>query len=250
METTNNSTLETVMGTVAEPQQNNEPANLTLADVIGGGEGEGVQADAQPTNDTVPTQEPGWFQGRLQKERAKWEAAHQDEMNQLRAQVDEFREYRLGEEADKLVASGKITDREMALDYLRSKHGLPAAETSRPVERDERGRFVSNKPTNEVQQKADALIAQANTLKRSAGFDAIALFNSDPEVKQKVLSGEWDFVDAYEATKQNQRRPAPSPVRGSNSMGIGSIDVRTLTDAQFEKLNSMLENGGSIDMRS
>lgn len=259
METTNMPTVEN-MPVVAQTV-NPEPQIPTLADVIG--DTAGVPEPVQ-TQQTPPAQEPGWFQGRLQKERAKWDADHQAVMNAMQAQVNELREYRIGQEADKLVASGKIADRDMAMDYLRSKEGIPAPAVS-PANvpaRDERGRFTANPTTTnpteipaDVQQRANELYAQAKTLQKYSGVDVLGVYRANPEYMERVNSGEWDMADVLKASSQaaapaaSQPGYAPSPVRSPNGSGIGSANFRNMTTEQFNKVNEALSRGGKIDMR-
>ena len=236
-----------------------EPKLPTLADVIGVDAGK--QEQVQTTTENPPAQEPGWFQGRLQKERAKWDADHQAAMNAMQAQVNELREYRIGQEADKLVASGKIADREMAMDYLRSKEGIPAPTTPAATTpaRDERGRFVSNPNTTapteipaDIQQRANELYAQAKTLQKVSGVDVLGVYRANPEYMERVNSGEWDMADVLKASQQTGAAPsltAPAPVRSPNGNGIGSVNFRNMTAEQFNKVNEALSRGGKIDMR-
>lgn len=229
--------------TAQEPQ--------TLADVIGGTTPEQPVEETNAPAEQPPQSEPGWMKKRVgaavNKAVAEAEARIRAEYE---SQLAPLREMQLEAEADKLMAEGVVTKREIALELVRARKGMPPqtapAPTNTPA-RDEQGRFVASKPS-EAQQRAQTLMAQADIIKRTAGVDVMALYNTDPEIKQKVLSGEWDFVNVYESSKQPQRR-SPAPVRGSNSIGLGTVDVRNMTDAQLDKLNEMLEKGGSVDMR-
>jgi hypothetical protein len=261
METTNMQTAEN-MPVVSQAETTPEPQIPTLADVIG------VEADKQEQVQTaapesIPQQEPGWYAARRAKDRAKWEAEHQAEMAEIRSQMAQLQEYRIGIEADKLVASGKISDRDMAIDYLRSKEGMPAPEpvaATNPA-RDERGRFVSpnNNPTAskeipaDIQQRANELYAQAKTLQKFSGVDVLGVYRANPEYMERVNSGEWDMADVLKASQSDNATAspvnAPAPVRSSNGSGIGSVNFRNMTHDQFKKVNEALSRGGKIDMR-
>jgi len=221
----------------------------TLADVIG----------EPPTEQNVQTQEqpkePGWIKQRVgaavNKAVAEAEARIRAEYE---AQLAPLREAQLEREADQLVSEGKISDREIALDYLRSKKGAPApAAQTAPAQRqrDDQGRFVAaEKPDTETQKRASELVAQADTILASTGVDVMALYNTDPAIRQKVLSGEWSFVDVFKNTQQAEAPArAPAPIRSTNGFGMGGADFRKMTSEQFAKVNELLENGGKIDVR-
>lgn len=261
METTNMQMAEN-MTVVSQAEPTTEPKLPTLADVIG--EQPVVQEQAQPaTHESIPQQEPGWYADRRAKDRAKWEAEHQAEMAEIRSQMAQLQEYRIGIEADKLVASGKISDRDMAIDYLRSKEGMSAPEpvAATTPARDERGRFVS--PNNnhtaskeipaDIQQRANELYAQAKTLQKFSGVDVLGVYRANPEYMERVNSGEWDMADVLKASQSDNTTAspvnAPAPVRSSNGNGIGSVNFRNMTHDQFKKVNEALSRGGKIDMR-
>ena len=246
-----NTNMQMVEGMPVAPQTSNtEPAMATLADVIG----DQMAAEKQVQNDdAIPMQEPGWYAKRRQKDRAEWEAENNAKMAPVLSQLAQLQEYRIGVEADKLVASGKITDRELAMEYLRNKEGVvaPAAPEQSEKPRDAQGRFTKaeNVPTD-AQQKANELFAQAQTLQKATGVDVLGLYNSDPDIKQKVLSGEWDFADVLRnAQTESGVKSAPTPVRNPNGVGLGGYNIRGMRSNDFAKLNAMLESGGRVDMR-
>ena len=229
--------------TAQEPQ--------TLADVIGATTEQ--QPNAEPESADTPQSEPGWMRKRIdaavRKANSELEAKLRAEYD---AQLAPLREAQVEREADKLVADGKITDRDMALNYVRATKGMPpVAETpAQPVARDERGRFISQKPdATAAQTRAAELVAQADTILQSTGVDVMALYNTDLEVRQKVLNGEWSFVDVYKNTKKPEVPAVPTPMRSANGMGIGALDIRKMNSEQLAKLNAMLESGVKIDAR-
>lgn len=237
-----------------------EPQIPTLADVIGdqtSGQEQAQLTDA--SNETVPAQEPGWYAKRRAKDRADWEAENNAKMAPVLSQLAQLQEYRLGVEADKLVASGKISDRDMAIEYLRNKEGIPAPAAATPP-RDERGRFTSpNTPApqtevpNEVQQRANELYAQAKTLQKYSGVDVLGVYRSNPAYAEKVNSGEWDMADVLRASQEAapaQQVRTPAPVRSSNGNGIGSPNFMNMTSEAFAKVNEELRKGGRINMQT
>lgn len=255
METTNMQMAEN-MPVVSQATTTPEPKMPTLADVIGdqAGAQEQVQTPAA-SNEAIPAQEPGWYAKRRAKDRADWEAENNAKMAPVLSQLAQLQEYRIGVEADKLVASGKIADRDMAMDYLRSKEGIPAPAATTPP-RDERGRFTTQTPTapeipSDVQQRANELYAQAKTLQKFSGVDVLGIYRANAEYMERVNSGEWDMADVLKASQMNPAQPVstPAPVRSPNSGGIGSANFRSMTAEQFNKVNEALSRGGKIDMR-
>lgn len=222
----------------------------TLADVIG------ATTEQQPDETAtaeMPNTEPGWMRKRIdaavRKANSELEAKLRAEYD---AQLAPLREAQLERDADKLVADGKIADRDMALEYLRATRGMQSAPEAptKTVQRDDQGRFVSTKPDAAAQQKAAELVAQANTIFQSTGVDVMELYNTNPEIRQKVIKGEWSFVDVYKNTRETPAAPAtPSPMRSANSMGIGQMDIRKMSSNQLAQLNAMLESGVKIDAR-
>ena len=229
--------------TAQEPQ--------TLADIVGGTNDQQPVAEANAPAEQPPKSEPGWIKQRVgaavNKAVAEAEARIRAEYE---AQLAPFREMQLEAEADKLVAEGVVTKREIALELVRSRKGLPpqtTPATPNTPPRDEQGRFVAKNPEPDagVQQRATMLIAQAENLKEATGIDVMALYNSDPEIREKIVSGEWDFTDVLKKHKP----AAPAPVRSANGIGMGSVNIRDMGSDQFARMNEYLARGGRIDGR-
>lgn len=250
MDTMNTTTMmqpEAAPGTSAAPESTTPS---TLAEFLGTEQQPSQQPTIQQEASQQPIKEPGYLAGK----RAEWEAAHQAEMRQLSDEVSTLREYMYNAEADKLIASGKVTDRDIALAYVRGQGiAKPSAEQPAPAPqpRDEQGRFATkvSQPDTSMQQRAATLFNQAQTIKRTTGVDVMGLYNQNPDVRQKILSGEWDFADVYENSKASVPASAPTPVRGSNGMEIGDVDILKMSSAQFEKMNDLLAKGGTISMK-
>lgn len=217
----------------------------TLAEVIG----EDTNAASTQSQGPAAEEEPkgaGWIRTRIEKGVAKGVAEAEARIRaEYEAKYAPLHNAYLEQEADRLVASGKITDRELALDYLKrgGTTGQQSATTQpAPQPRDEQGRFVKAVAQPEVHQRGVELFQQAQTIKAVTGVDVMAMYNSNPDVKQKVLNGDWDFHDVYEASKNT----APAPVRGANRGSLGATDFTKMSDAQFAKLEEALSRGAKI----
>jgi hypothetical protein len=190
-----------------------------------------VQAPETPEevdSSTEPQQkEPGWYKARfahdLEKERKKWEAEQEEKLAPIY-------EYMMDREANELVSQGEFKSLDRAKEYLRMKKGMPVEQ---PQENDPM-----------VQARADLLAKQAEKIKANRGLDVMSAFNSDPDVKQRILSGEWDFYDVAETMK----KPL-APVRSSNGAGVSNLSIQNMSDEQFQKLQANLAKGGKYDMR-
>ena len=111
------------------------------------------------------------------------------------------------------------------------------AQTETPV--------LSNEQNLELKLRAQELLTQARTIQAVANTDVMALYNTDPEVRARILQGEWDFIDVW-----NTLRPAqtpPVPVRTANG-GAGAMNINAMNEQQFDKLNEMLKRGAKVDM--
>ena len=98
-----------------------------------------------------------------------------------------------------------------------------------------------------LRMKAQALLSQAEAIRAVSGVDVMALSDTDVDVRGRVLSGEWDFVDVW---REAGMRPAPpAPVRAPNGGGMGGMDIGRMDSRQFEKLDTVLRQGGTLDMR-
>ena len=125
---------------------------------------------------------------------------------------------------------------ETMLDTEAQKH-LPVQE-NQPAQQPEENM--------QLKLRAQELITQARTILAVAQADVMALYNTDPEVRTRILNGEWDFIDVWKQMKPVQQLPAP--VRSANG-GVGAMNIGGMNDQQFEKLNEMLKRGAKVDMR-
>ena len=107
---------------------------------------------------------------------------------------------------------------------------------------------LPQQPAEDINLKlrAQELIAQARTIQAVAQTDVMALYNTDPEIRARILRGEWDFIDVWKNLQPAQLPPVP--VRTANG-GVGTMNIGGMNDQQFEKLNEMLKRGAKVDMR-
>lgn len=209
--------------------------------------------EAPVTEEQPPANEPGWIKKRIEAANAKVREQVRTEMQaEFEKMLAPYREAEMQRQAEALVASGAIKDKEMALEYLRLKGDMsvsaPVTEQPKEYSRDAQGRFAPKQPEAEQQNETDArmqyraetLAAQANKLQQR-GLDVQAVYRSNPEIQRRVLSGEWDFYDVAEAMTE---RRVPVPVRQTNGAGYGgSLDIASMTDEQFARLNARLAKG-------
>ena len=216
---------------------------LTTADPAN----EAPAADGAQGNDSVPpAKEPGWIKQRVNRavEKAVAEAEARVAAR-YEARIAPLMEAVLDRQAQDLVAAGEFKSIERAKEYVRLKGGITEAPQAQPQQqtntqpRDAQGRFQSS-PASEAHVRADILAQQATKIKASRGLDVMQTFNGDPEVKQKVISGEWDFYDVADHMASNSRR-VPASVRTPNGAGAGAAvtTIDNMSDAQFQK---MLDN--------
>lgn len=205
------------------------------------------------TEEQPPAKEPGWIKKRIEASNAKVREEMRAEMQaEIEKVLAPYREAELQRQAEDLVASGAIRDKEMALELLRLRGGksvsAPAVEQPKDYSRDAQGRFAPKQPEAEQQNETDArmqyraetLAAQANKLQQR-GLDVQAFYRSNPEIQRRVLSGEWDFYDVAEAMTEQR---VPVPVRQTNGAGYGgNLDITSMTDEQFARLNARLAKG-------
>lgn len=104
----------------------------------------------------------------------------------------------------------------------------------------------AQEPSLELQLRAQELITQARTIQAVTGVDVLSVYNTDVEVRTRVLNGEMDFIDVWKSMKIQSAPPAP--VRSANG-GVGAMNIGAMNENQFSKLNEMLSKGVKVDMR-
>ena len=99
--------------------------------------------------------------------------------------------------------------------------------------------------------RAQALMAQAEDVLSRFGTDMLEAFRRDATVREKVLSGEWDFYIAYGwllGRESAQRRSVPAAVRAPNNANTRQ-SVAGLSEREMEALDERLARGEVIDLR-
>lgn len=234
-----------------------QPEGATLEAVLG--QQEKPKADTQ--DNEPPQKQAGWIQKRidegvnkrlqsaLSEERAKIAAEYDAKLKPLQDSI-------LNREADDLVSQGEFKSKERAMEYLRLKNGMTTApaepEKSAQPARNEKGQFASQSTPDDAEAYGQILIAQAETIKTLGGPDVLEAYNTDPEVKRRVLSREWDFTDVAKHLS-GEKRPSnalPTPSRKPNGTGFATKSIGELNSEQFKKVQDYLAQGGVIDMRT
>lgn len=213
-------------------------------------------AAEQQQQEAQPQKEPGWIKQRIGKAVEKAVAEAEARVTaQYEAMLAPIRESVLDRQAEDLVKSGEFKSLETAKEYVRLKGGVVSAPAAEPdqqkptvQQRDEQGRFVSNNDAM-THARADLLAKQAQKIKARRGLDVMQAINADENMKNRVLSGEWDFYDVAESMASPQHN-APVPVRTSNGgTSPSAVSISGMTDDQFRRLQANLANGRIYDMR-
>lgn len=249
MENTN--TVETMLTQAQDDAAMGTQTPGTLAEVLGADDASAAeqQQSGQPSAQQGETlEEPGWFKRRMERHDQRLNEDFQRQLQELRdgyeAHLAPLRDASYRREAEQLVADGEFKSVDRALEYVRLKAGSPVQQNTPAAQpeqsRDAQGRFAK-KADGEVAQYAQRLVDQAAAIRDATGVDVMALYNNDPDVKQKINSREWTFADVYKnATKGASRPAAPSPVRASNGIALGDVNIARMSKSQFDKLDELL----------
>lgn len=255
----------------ADAAQAPEGGTAALSDMLGEAEGAQAQADApQEAGKAQQTEEPkvsGGIKGRLLDAERKGEkrgydagrqAARQEyeaRLSQLESRLMRLDEYELREEAAKLAKEENISEA-IAMRLLRAERGLkPAAGENRPEEKQERardsaGRFVARREDDaapDVESRARFLFAQAQSILRRTGMDALNLYKqADSQTQGRIARGEIDLEDLIAAHTAQPRTP---PVVKASGGGPAGKRLHEMTADDFEKLDDFVKQGGVIDLR-
>ena len=200
-------------------------------------EGESLSEIVEESHEEQPKQDAGWFRQRIDKAVSKAVADAEARLTaKYEAQLAEFAEERIERQAQELVDNGEFKSLDTAKEYLTLKSGRQP----KVVEKQE----PEIDPT--IQAKADFLANQAHKIKSSRGVDVMAAYNEDPQIQQRIASGEWDFYDVADfLTKRNP----PSPARSSNGAHTERTSISKMTDKQFRALQDNLAHGKKYNLR-
>lgn len=203
-------------------------------------------ADTQQDTQEAPKSEPGWIKKRVETAVEKRLAEVESRIrNEYEARMAPMRDAMFEREADKLVADGEFKTRERALEYVRLKGGAPQPEAAPAAPRDDKGRFAPRQDDG-VEARAQMLYAQAESIRETSGVDVMEIYNTDPEVKRKVATGEWTFIDVYKSLPESKGR-VPSPTRSANNGSLADVNILKMSQGQRAKLNETLAKGGVIN---
>lgn len=217
-------------------------------------EGQAADEQAEPEQGTEPqAKEPGYVKGRIEKAVARVKEEYEAILDPLRAQVTELQGRLLKMDAQELVKKGEFRSVETAEEYLRLKQGLPASTIEEPKgqPRDSSGKFAPKQDAGDaaIQARIDMLKHQAERIKESRGVDVIAAFNSDPNIKQRIIAGEIDFYDVAEeiGSKKASKKP-PAPMRSPNGAANNqpANDIMSMSSEQFNRLVKRVQEGARI----
>ncbi len=178
---------------------------------------------------------PGWIKRRIEEGVRRETAALE---RRLREEYEEklrpLREAAMDAQADQLVRQGEFRSRERALEYLRLKSGQTAPQAD-----------------DAVRMRAQALFSQAKAIGELGGVDVLGLYQNDPEIRRRVLSGEWDFMDVFRSAggRPTGSRTPPALVRSANGGAGGTPDVRRMSASELRRMNEALMRGETFDLR-
>jgi len=213
------------------------------------------EVEEQPAEEPEPqASEPGWIKKRVAKEVEKAVARTRAEMQAMfEEQMAPIREKMIEDQAQELVRTRKVGDIETARELVRLRQGQtvsPEATSQQEQPRNEQGQYISREDLVEsakTEARIDELRKQAQKISAAGGPDVIAIWNSDEDIKMAVINGEMDFYDVAELSRPKKR--PPSPTRSPNGVnGIG-ISIENMSDAQFRKLDKMLDEGKRFTIR-
>lgn len=199
------------------------------------------ETQEEPQAQEAPAKEPGWIKGRVDK--AVQKAVRETE-SRMRAEYEKklapLYARMMDEQAQQLVKDGEFKSIERAREYVRLKGGVQPEETANTQQAE---------PAQQAEQTNPHLVMLAKQADRFAaqGIDVMSVFRSDERIRNAVLSGQMDFYDVAEQIGKPKR--VPSAVRSANNASAGGMDIRNMTDAQFQRLQRDLAAGKKFDLR-
>jgi len=101
-----------------------------------------------------------------------------------------------------------------------------------------------NRQVQAQDERASRLYEQAEVIRRASGIDVMAAFESDMQAQERVRSGEWDFADLAASLRAADHVPATAHT--ANGVSVASRDVRSMSQAEFDRLNEQLDRGFSV----
>ena len=194
--------------------------------------------EEQPETRTDEKQEPGYVKGRIDKAVAKERERILSEVKaEMEAQYAPLRERLLEMDAKELVEQGVVKDLETAKELVRYRQG------QKPAQKPEQPRSADGKYSSKNDANIQFLAKQADRVKAQTGIDVVSILENDPEIRDKVFSGEMDFHEVAEMAKARKRPPAP--MRTPNgATGYEKNAIESMSDAQFKRLEQKIKEEG------
>lgn len=176
--------------------------------------------------------EPGWIKKRVDKAVQKAVAATEARLQALyEQQMAPLRERQIEYDAKDMVEQGIVKDLDTAKELLRYRMGQ-APEKKEPIPKEDPA----------VSARIKMLQHQADRIKER-GIDVIAEFNSNPDAKERIISGEIDFYDLAEEMAKPKKKVV-SPMRSPNgASGTEKSSIATMSDEQFERFEKKVSGG-------
>lgn len=231
---------------------------------------QGTEQETQPETAIEHTEEaPKGIRGRIADaerkadargyERGKQEAKKQwdSERTRYEERIRRYAEMELEHDAKEL-ANKEHCSVDFAKRMLRLERNMPAPvqeQSAKDTPRDENVRFAPRQAaTGNAKERANYLYAQAEDIRKTMGIDVLSIFRDNAEVRQKVASGEWSFIDVAMQSKQEQARTpkasqAPKPVTSGGTSNSQPLDFMNMSDEQWEEFNRRVAKGQSYRIR-
>ena len=209
-------------------------------------EDEDTQPEEEP--EEQGTSEPGWIKKRVAKEVEKAVARTRAEMQAMfDEQMAPIREQMIENQAKELVRNGTVKDLDTAKELVRYRQGQqPTVQQEQP--RNDKGQFVSQEDAAQdasINTMINMLQRQVDYIKAQGGPDVVREYQNNPEIHEKVNSGEMDFYQVAEYMKsQKPKRKPPAPMRSPNgASGSEKSTIANMSDEQFDKFDKKVSGG-------
>lgn len=180
-----------------------------------------------------------------------------NERKEYQERIARYEAEELKREAKEFAHKNNMPE-DIALEYLTMKKEKGGSVVEQP--RDNNGRFAPveqpapQSGNSDVRARAVTLMTQAEAYEKfsdgAVTKDAILdAYQSDSAVRDKVLSGEWDFTDIGRYLSDGSRNRAP---RVSRSTGGGQIQASyfsNMSDEDFARFDERIRQGAVFDAR-
>lgn len=218
-----------------------ELAEVSAADDAQQAQGEPISAvTEEPQGEAAEQNEPkdaGWFKQRIAHAVNKETEPLKAQLREYERVIQELQSERLERQAQELVRTGEFKSLDTAKEYLQLKGGTHVEnQPQAPTQQEE------NQPLDPaVEATAKMLYRQAEKIRSTRGLDVMDAYNKDPEIRNKVVSGEWDFYDVADSLESKPK--APAPIRNANGARNEPVSIRNMTEKQWKELNRRIELG-------